>query len=116
MNRKKINKLIAASYKDNYIDQKVANRIASVISRSDLKKYIDGLKTVEKKRSLIVSSPSVNFDLIKFRELFPDKKIILKKDPSLMLGARIVDNDIVYEFTLRNSFDKILSYIEQNYD
>ena len=33
-----------------------------------------------------------------------------------MLGVSVVDNDIVYEFTLKNSLDKIVNYIEQNYD
>ena len=111
-----MNKLIEASYKNNYLDQKIVNKIVSLISKQDLKKYIGGLKLVEKKKSLIISSPIDNQDLKKFEKLFPHKKIILKKDPSLMLGVSVVDNDTVYEFTLKNSLDKIMSYIEQNYD
>lgn len=116
MNKKKIDKLVLASYENNNLDQKKVNKIASLISRSDLKKYIKGLKMVEKKKSLIILSPINNQDFKKFEKLFPHKKIIFKKDPSLMLGVKIVDNDIVYEFTLKNSLDKIVSYIEQNYD
>lgn len=116
MNSKKINRLVAASYKNSYLDQKKINKIASLISRSDLKKYINGLKLAEKKRNLIISSPTNNQDLGKFEKLFPHKKIVFKKDPSLMLGMQIVDNDVVYEFTLRNSLDKMLNYIEKNYD
>lgn len=116
MNSKKINKLVVTSYKDNYLDQKKVNKIASLISKSDLKKYINGLRLAEKKKSLIISSPINNQDFKKFEKLFPHKKIIFKKDPSLMLGIKVVDNDVVYEFTLKNSLDKILNYIEQNYD
>ncbi len=116
MNSKKINGLILTSYKDDNLDQKKVNRIASIISKSDLKKYINGLRLAEKKKSLIISTPINNQALGKFERLFPNKKIIFKKDPSLMLGVRVVDNDIVYEFSLKNSFDKILNYIEQNYD
>jgi hypothetical protein len=116
MNSKKIDKLISASYKENDLDQKTVNKIASLIGRADLKKYINGLKLVENKKSLIISSPANNQDLKSFEKLFPHKKIVLRKDPSLMLGVRVVDNDLVYEFTLRNSLDKILNYIEQNYD
>jgi len=116
MNKQKIDKLIAASYKDSSLDQKKVNKIVSLISRSDLKKYINGLKLKELKQNLIISAPTNNQDLIKFKELFPHKKIVFKKDPSLMLGIRVVDNDIVYEFTLKNSLDKIINYIEQNYD
>lgn len=109
-------KLITASYSGDYLDQKKVNKIACLISRSDLKKYINGLKLLEMKRSLIISSPGGNQNLKKFQKLFPHKNIILKKDPSLMLGLEIVDNDIVYEFTLKNSLNKIINYIEQNYD
>lgn len=111
-----MDKLIALSYKDKYFDKKIVNKIVSVLSRADLKKYINGLKLAEKKRSLIVSSPVIDSDLNKFRKLFPHKKIVFKKDPSLILGTQVIDNDIVYEFTLKNSIDKILNHIEQTYD
>jgi len=116
MDKKILDKLIQASYNGNCLDQKKVNKIASLISKPDLKKYINGLKLVEKKKNLIISSPINDQDLRKFENLFPKKKIILKKDSSLMLGVRVVDNDIAYEFTLKNSLDKILNYIEQNYD
>lgn len=116
MNKKKIDKLVLASYKDDFLIQKKVNKIATLLSKSDLKKYINGLKLTENKKSLIVSSPANNQELKRFEKLFPHKKIIFKKDPTLMLGMKIVDNDIVYEFTLRNSLDRILNYIEQNYD
>lgn len=116
MNSGKIDKLIIASYKGSNLDQKKVNRIASLISKSDLKKYINGLKSKEKKNSLVISSPIDNQDLGKFKKLFPHKKIVFKKDPSLMLGVQVIDNDLVYDFTLKNSLDKIVNYIEQNYD
>lgn len=116
MNSKKIDKLIIASYKNNSLDKKRVNKISTLLSKPDLKKYINKLKLTEKKKTLIVSSPINNQDLRKFEKLFPNKKILFEKDPSLMLGVKIVDNDIVYEFTLKNSLDRILNYIEQNYD
>jgi hypothetical protein len=116
MNAKKMSKLIAASYKNDNLDQAKVNKIVSLLGKNDFKKYINGLKLTEKKKNLIISSPINNQDINKFRNLFPHKKIILKNDPSLMLGVQIIDNDIVYEFTLKNSLDKMLSYIEQNYD
>lgn len=116
MNSKKIDKLVLASYSNNLLDRKTVNKISTLLSKSDLKKYINQLKLSEKKKNLIVSSPINNPDLKKIEKLFPNKKILFKKDPSLMLGVRIVDNDIVYELTLKNSLDKIISHIEQNYD
>lgn len=116
MNSKKIDKLVEISYRNNSLDQKKVNRISALLSSADLKKYINGLKLTESKKNLIVSGPTINQDLKKFEILFPHKRIIFKKDPTLILGLKIVDNDIVYEFTLKNSLDKILNYIEQNYD
>ena len=116
MKKKIIDKLVSQSYKKNSLDQKKINKISTLLSKADLKRYINGLKLAEKKKSLIVSSPINNQDLEKFQKLFPNKKIIFKKDPSLMLGVRIVDNDMVHEFTLKNSLDKIISYMQENYD
>lgn len=116
MNKKKIDKLALSSYTNNLLDKSRVNRIAALISKSDLKKYINGLKLIEKKKTLIISVPFIDQDVTQFKKLFPNKKIILKKDPSLMLGIKIADNDVVYEFTLKNYLDKIVSYIEQNYD
>lgn len=116
MNSKKINQLISISYKNDNLNQKIVNRIVSLISKSDLKKYINGLKSKELKKNLVISSPIDDQDIRKFEKLFPHKKIILKKDPSLMLGVQIVDDDLIYDFTLKNSLDKIIDYIDQNYD
>lgn len=115
MKSKKIDELVGASYK--HLDKQKVNAIASLITTSDLKKYIKKLKSAEKENTLTISSPNsiVKQDLKKIIKLFPHKKIILERDPSLMLGMRITDNDIVYDFTLKNSLDKILSYLEQNY-
>ncbi|MDO8660103.1 MAG: hypothetical protein Q7K54_05940 [Candidatus Parcubacteria bacterium] len=116
MNTKKINQLVLSSFSNLYLQEKKVKKIASLLDKSDLKKYINGLRRQEMKKSLIVATPMNNNDKGKFTKLFPNKKIIFKRDPSLMLGVKIVDNDMIYEFTLRNSLDKILNYIEQNYD
>jgi hypothetical protein len=117
MNKTQLDEIIKISYKDcGCLDQKKVNKIVSLISNSDLKKYINGLKLSEKKKSLLVLSPVDNLNLKKFEAIFPNKKIVFIKDSTLMLGMKIIDNDIVYEFTLKNSLDKILNYMEQNYD
>ena len=116
MNKKSIDKLILRSYKNNYLNEKTVKKIASLLSKQDLKKYINGLKLEEMKKTVIISSPNDISDRKKFEKLFPDKKIVFNKDTALMLGIRIVDNDIVHEFTLKNSLDKILNHVEQNYD
>jgi hypothetical protein len=116
MNKRSIDKLILRSYKNNYLDEKTVKKVAALLSKQDLKKYINGLKLEEMKKTVIISSPNDISDRKKFEKLFPNKKIVFNKDTALMLGIRIVDNDIVHEFTLKNSLDKILSHVERNYD
>ena len=116
MNNKKIIQLALASYKGKSLDEKKVNTISSYLGRSDLKKYINALKNLDNNKKLIVSSPTGNFDTAQFEKFFPDKKIVFRKDPSLVLGIKIVDNDIEHEFTLKNSLNKIISYIENDYD
>lgn len=116
MKKKKIIQLALASYSGKNLDEKKVNKICSYLGRSDLKKYINALKDLTNNKKLIVSSPRENFDAKSFEKLFPDKRIVFKKDPSLLLGIQIVDNDIEYKFSLKNSLDKLISYIEKNYD
>jgi hypothetical protein len=116
MNKRSLDKLILKSYKNNYLDERNVKKIAALLSKQDLKKYINGLKLEEMKKSVIISSPNDIQDRKKFEKLFPHKKIVFSTDKSLMLGIRIVDNDIVHEFSLRNSLDKILNYVGHSYD
>ena len=116
MKKKIIEELIGLSYRR--LDQKKVNTIASVLSAKDLKQYINKLKSSEKESTLTISSCGTmnSQDLKKIVKFFPNKKVVVEKDPSLMLGVRITDDDVVYDFTLKNSLHKILNYVEQNYD
>ncbi len=116
MNKKKIKILVSQSYKNNTIDKSSVNRIAALLSRSDLKQYLRQLKSYESKKNIIITLPFLGSDKKTFEKLFPNKMIVYKKDPSLMVGIKIIDNDTVYEFDLKNTLDNIISHIKQNYD
>lgn len=116
MNCKKMDKLVKASYKDGALDAKKVSKITSLISKADLKQYINMLRQVEKKNTLMISSPIDYKNQNDFKKMFPNKKIIFKNEPSLLLGIKIVDNDMIYDFTLKNTFEKIINHIKQNYD
>ena len=92
MKKKKIIQLALASYKGKNLDEKKVNAISSYLGRSDLKKYINALKNLDNNKKLVVSSPTENFDTKSFEKLFPEKRIVFKKDPSLLLGIQIIDN------------------------
>lgn len=117
MSRKKLKTIVTESYKDDILDFNKAYTIAgSLRSRNDLKQYINELKNYENKKNVTVTMPfSINKAEV-FEKLFPNKKIVYKIDPSVMLGVKIVNNDNVYEFNLKNMLQNIISYITKSYD
>lgn len=111
MNRKKLKTLVLESYKNDILDSNIVYSIANFLTRSELKEYINQLKNHENKKNVIVLTSFAANSNKGFEKLFPNKKIVYKKDPSLMLGVKVVDNDNVYEFNLKNTLDNIFSYI-----
>ena len=116
MTIKQIKKLALASYTRNALDSKKVNRISKILTRSQLKTYLKMLKMIEKNKTLFVFLPNLSYiNLLtkKIKQLFPDKKISFKKDESLIAGVKIVDNDNVYDFNLRNRLENLVLYINK---
>lgn len=118
MNIRKIKDLVLASYTKSVLDEKKVNAIVNMLNRPDLKQYINELKSYESKKNITIAAPFIQNEENKklYEELFPNKKIIYKQDSSLIAGVKITNNDIIYEFNLKNTFDNIISYIKQSYD
>ncbi|HSW88619.1 MAG TPA: hypothetical protein VLG12_05660 [Candidatus Saccharimonadales bacterium] len=117
MTKKDIRKLAALSYET--LDEEKIMKLAAQLSRKDLKEYIRQLKFIEKKNEVIVALPDIksynksdNF----FEALFTKKKIIFQEDASLILGARITDDDMVYDINLKSKLEEVVKTIEQNYE
>ncbi len=116
MSIKKIKMLVLASYIDKKLDPDRINKIVKLLTRKDLKVYIKLLKNYEKQNTVIVSLPFLYNDKKKFSKIFKGKKIIYKEDTSLMTGVKIVNNDIVYEYDLKNTLEDIATHIALTYD
>ncbi len=117
MHRRVLKQLVVESYTDVELDQRKILRIASILKRKDLKEYIKALKNEEQKTTVIVTlADNQDFFEDDFKNIFPNKKILFEKDPTLLLGARVTDNDMLYEFNLRNTLDKMIKYINETYD
>lgn len=113
--QKKIKALVSISYKKDSLDKDMVNVIAKHLTKRDVKRYIRELKNVENGKNVVMFLPVLDNTKSIFGKLFPKKTIIYKKDPSLLLGSRIIDNDILYEFDLKDTLDNMISYI-QSYD
>lgn len=113
MKKSKIKSLVLSSYKNENLDPKVVALIADHLNRQSLKQYIHFLKTEEKKKQIIITSPKSLTDAEKeiVIKQFPKKKIMYVLDPSMLGGIRIADQDSVYEMSLKQTFHDIIRHL-----
>lgn len=114
-----IKKLAEQSFTKGNLDTKKIKRITSLLSKKKLKAYINFLKKLEDERLIRVFTPMDKVEdkiTRRIRNIFPNKKIEYLKDPDLIAGLRIIDNDVVYEFNLKDSLDNIITYLKRSYD
>ena len=116
MTTKQIKNLAIASYTNNNLDAKKVSRIGKLFNRTQLKRYIQFLKNLEKSKTVIVAMSQVNVknslesELIK---IFPGKKLQFLEDKSLIAGLKLTDNDTIYDFNLKNTLENLVSYINK---
>lgn len=120
MTKKQIKKLAGLSFTRNNLDDRKVDSIAKLLKRSDLKEYVRVLKSIEAQKKVQVVIPNLSMikkgDLQKFQKMFPNKKILYEEDPSLLVGVKIINNDKVFEFSLKNNLENMDSFIETQYD
>ncbi len=116
MTKKQIKNLVVASYNRNMLDAKKVKRIVNLLSRADLKEYIKGIKAFEDSKKLTIFAPSLSTAKVlkqQLAKLFPNKTIVDREDRTLLAGVKIIDNDDVYDFNLRNNLQNLVLYISQ---
>lgn len=113
MTKKMIHQLVNASYKKDQLDAEAVKKIVSLLIRKDLKAYIRSLKLAEKARtiSLVLPKKSV-YNKTTFESLFQGKRITVSEDPSLLLGLKIIDNDMVYDMTLKQKLENFVQQLQ----
>lgn len=109
---KKIKELVLASLTANSLDPKKIEEIAGYLERKNLKLYIRALKNWQRQRNVIVTLPKLadKESQNNLKKIFPDKQIINEIDPSLLIGINIIDCDLVYNLSLKNQLEDIVSY------
>ncbi len=112
MTKKQIKSLALASFTKNNLDPKKVKRFTDKMTKHNLREYVKYLKTYDSGKKVYVLVPNLlEIDKPKiqkeFSKLFPDKKIIYKESPELILGIRVINNDKIFDFNLQNSFESI---------
>lgn len=118
MKKKFIKQLVLNSYKTDELDEKEVTTIADRLNRHDLKQYIHELKNYEKKKNVYVSLPypPTSDEQKALQLLFPKKKIAFIIDPSLGVGVKITNNDLITEMNFKDTLEDIMAYTTQDYD
>jgi mRNA-degrading endonuclease YafQ of YafQ-DinJ toxin-antitoxin module len=113
MKKKLLKQLVLESYDKGHLLEKKALLIADQLDRKELKQYISALKQSEKLRTVFVDMPfdGNDDDMRSLQSLFPDKKIVLRTEESLLAGMRIVNNDDIFEMNLKHNLDAIIEHV-----
>lgn len=110
MTKKIIAQLVEASYTKGTLDGEKVEKITKLLTRAELKIYLRGLKLAEKKRTITLVLPDKKFynkTLLKSTK----KQVKVIEDTSLLLGAKVIDNDTVYDLSLQNYLNEFISTI-----
>ncbi len=116
MDKKQIAKLVDMSFVDGILDEKSVNKIIGQLDGRELREFLKKLTEQEKMQHVYVD---LTFDLHdadkkKFKELFPKRQVVFRKDAELVFGIRITDNDMVYNFNMKDAFDQIRSELHKS--
>jgi len=110
MTTKKIIKQLAEeSFNKNDLDEKKVFMITARLKRTDVRSYIRALKLLTQQKTVFVQAP-VAIDANEQRQLqvkFPNKKMVYTINKDLLAGMKIIDNDLLYDYSLEAKFDKI---------
>jgi len=116
MTTKQIKNLAISSYTNNNLDIKKVRTVSKFLNRMQLKRYIQFLKNLEKNKTVVVAMPKLNdrntLENV-LRKIFPGKKLQFFEDKSLIAGLKLTNNDIIYDFNLKNTLENLVSYINK---
>ncbi len=111
MTRKQIKLLAENSFVKKNLDQKKVLKFTKEMRRKELREYLRAIKSIDSKNKVTIIVPSLSkfkkTDLSNLSKIYIGKEIIYKEDPSLLVGVKIINNDIVQDFNLKNSLESI---------
>lgn len=112
MTIKQIKFLSTKSFTRNDLDPKKVKIFTAKMKRKDLRNYIRAIKAIDEKNKITVIIPALKDfkknDIAILLKHYKDKKIIYQEDPNLLVGIKIIDNDLIYDFNLKNSLENLV--------
>lgn len=112
MTKKFTKELVQASLTNERPDAKKVEEIAKRLKRSDLKAYLRALKVQIARNSItITTARPVGAEIRKELTKLNGKNVYFKVDENKLFGVEVVDNDMVYDATLRKTFDDVVNFV-----
>lgn len=112
MTKKQIKELVLKSYIKNKLDKNRVDLVANKLNRKSLKEYIRALKKFESKNTIIISVPNMpeQNEIKILSDLFTGKKIVYNIDPTLLVGIKLVKDDLIYDYNLKNTLENMAKF------
>lgn len=112
MIKKLIKQLAQESFDNNNLSDKKITLITARLKRTDTRAYLQALKLLTQQKTVFVQTP-IAIDESAQKQLqimFPNKKIVYTIHKDLLAGMRIIDNDLLYDYSLGAKIDKVLAH------
>lgn len=117
MDKKHIKRLVDLCFDKNGINEAKVLSVSHELQRSDLKKFIWEVKkrlAATTVRVVIPNEKVSTLSIVKeLKQMFPNKKIKIEIDPELMVGLRVVVDDLIYEYNLKDILKRISTHLSQ---
>lgn len=112
MTTKQIKLLAIKSFARGNLDPKRVRLFSSKMKRRDLRNYIREIKTIDAKNKVTFIVPTLKTfkkaDIAELLKQYKSKRIIYQEDPNLLVGIKILDNDMISDFNLKNSLENLV--------
>lgn len=115
MDKKQLENIVETSYQDVLLNEEFVLSIIDNLNRRELKAYIKALRKRENKNRVVVTLPFAPEETEKemFEKIFAGKRVVFETKSQILIGTRVVNNDIVYDFNLEETLKKIVSYVSK---
>ena len=112
MTLKQIKLIAQKSFIKNELDYKKVKIFTSKMKRKELREYIREIKSLDSKMKVRIVVPNLKTfekkDISSLLKKYQDKKILYEEDQSLLVGLKVIDNDLIYDFNLKNSLEELV--------
>ncbi len=117
MDKRQIKQLVQLSITGDKLDKNKIEKITALLTRNEFRQYVKGLKKFVREHTVVIEVPRDSNHLSdSIKNQFPGKDVIINKNPKLLLGVRIQDNDDIYEISLADTLKQMEEFLLTTYD